>query len=226
MGVMPVLFASALLHFDTAVALYEDGSFVPLVTTATFERIIRSPRSFEVQYCKISGPRAIVYSRYATMLLKAEDEGHSVEPRLLTVVRPLYKLVKQLPEYVTYAQELSEVARAVHRAIRDAKQPDHLLFVDLPVACGRQPFGERGKAKPEEMDAYFGTLRSALVELQQAYPNLVVTIEQLVLKAFSLGGLVAAAQGRAQAPCPPHFGTLGRPKAQEFSLLGHRFRKR
>ena len=44
-GVLPILLAVVLLHFDTEIALYLEGTFVPVVSTPVFERIIRSPRN-------------------------------------------------------------------------------------------------------------------------------------------------------------------------------------
>ena len=46
-GVLPILAAAMLLHYDTEVALYEDGSFVPRLTDSVFERMFKSPVLFE-----------------------------------------------------------------------------------------------------------------------------------------------------------------------------------
>lgn len=193
-GVLPVLFAAALLYYDTEAALYEEGTFIPSLSIAVFERMIHAPERFEVQYCRISGPRAVVFSRYASMLTRTEESDESPRPQLLTVVRPLVRFVRQLPEFVGNTQQLSASAKAVFQAIREAREPDQLLFVELPRACEAEPFSATGPAESQQADAFFGKLRLALAELQQAYPKLQASIEQMVLKAFSLAGPLAQAR--------------------------------
>jgi hypothetical protein len=59
------------------------------------------------------------------------------------------------------------------------------------LACGALPFGTRGSTKPTRVEAFFGTLRAALAELQQAYPRLQTEVSQLLLSAFGLSGPLA-----------------------------------
>src|SRR5262249_7363403 len=134
-----------------------------------------------------SGPRAVVFSKYAAMVSQRADEAESdAKPNLLSVVRPLVRFARQLPEYVCNTQQLTPAARAVLQAIRETRQPDSLLFADLRQACGAKPFGPGGSANTEAVDAFFATLREALAELQQAYPKLQAAVEQMLLRAFSL----------------------------------------
>ena len=190
-GVLPVLLAAALLYYDTEVALYEDGTFVPVLKTAVFERSIHAPEKFEVQHCRISGPRALVFSKYANMLTHPDESPDAPSPQLLSVVRPLVRFVRQLPDYVNNTQQLTPITKAVLQAIREAREPDQLLFTDLPKACQAEPFSASGSADSGQVDAFFGSLRSALAELQQAYPKLQFAIERMVLKAFNLSGPIA-----------------------------------
>lgn len=193
-GVLPVLLAAALLHYDSEVALYQQGTFVPTLTTAVFEIIIGSPELFEVRYCRIVGPRAAVFTKYAAMLSATTGQS-SDEPTLLTVVRPLLKFVQKLPDYVGKTDKVGSAAKAVFAILKESRQPDQLLFTDLPTACGAQPFGTRGGPDQDEVEGFFGTLRSALAELQQAYPRLQAEIGQVVIDAFGLTGPLAQARG-------------------------------
>lgn len=56
------------------------------------------------------------------------------EPDLLGIVRPLVRVLKNLPDYVGKTKQIGEAAQRVLRAMKEAKQPDRLLFVDLPAA--------------------------------------------------------------------------------------------
>jgi hypothetical protein len=189
-GVLPVLLAAVLVHGHSQVALYEEGSFVPRPNAAVFERLFRSPQKFELQRFRIAGPRAEVFQQYAAMLTRT-DGG---KPDLLGIVRPLVRVVKELPEYVGKTRQISEAAQRVLRAVREARQPDRLLFIDLPAACGFPPFEASGKVNAAQVDAYFTQMRSAFAELQRAYPHLLAEIEKLILKAFGQEGQLAKAR--------------------------------
>ena len=80
--------------------------------------------------------------------------------------------------------------------MREARQPDKLLFTDLPVACGFTAFESTGSADPSAIDAYFAQLRGAFTELQRAYPHLLADVERLVLKAFGEDAPLPAARKR------------------------------
>jgi hypothetical protein len=106
------------------------------------------------------------------------------EPDVLGIVRPLVRVVKDLPDYVGKTRQIGETAQRVLRAVREARQPDRLLFADLPAACGFPPFEASGEVDSGRVDAYFTQMRSAFAELQRAYPHLLADIERLVLEAF------------------------------------------
>jgi hypothetical protein len=186
-GVLPVLLAVTLAHYHLQLALYEEGSFVPRPSAAVFERICRSPEKFELQRFRIVGPRAEVFQRYAEMLSKAgANPGENAD--LLAIVRPLVRLVKDLPDYVGKTMSLGLPAQKILGAIRDARQPDRLLFLDLPLACGAPTFESRGKVDSRQVESYFEVLRAGLAELQRAYPQLLADLERLILHAFGQTG--------------------------------------
>jgi hypothetical protein len=188
-GVLHVLLAVLLVHGQSEVALYEEGTFVPRPNAAVFERIFRSPQKFDLQRFRIVGPRAEVFHRYATMLTRSRSE-----PDLLGIVRPLVKVVRELPDYVSKTKHLGLTAQRVLKVVKDARQPDRLLFTDLPVACGFAPFAATGTVDTTQAEAYFSELRVAFGELQRAYPQLIDEVERLIVTAFGQEGKLAAAR--------------------------------
>src|SRR5262249_35394784 len=108
--------------------------------------------------------------------------------RLLDVVRPLARFVRGLPDHVGKTRRLSAAAQGALRAIREARRPDRLLFVDLPAALGGPPVPAEGAAAPGAVEALLGALRSALGELQQAYPRLLAEVEEMLAAAFPGAG--------------------------------------
>jgi hypothetical protein len=132
----------------------------------------------------------VALRQYAALLTRTSEE----QPNLLSIVRPLVRFVKELPDYVGKTRQISETAQRLLRAVKEARQPDRLLFAELPAACGFPPFEASGKADPGQVDAYFTQMRAAFAELQRAYPQLLTEIEQLILKAFKQEGSLAQAR--------------------------------
>jgi hypothetical protein len=193
-GVLPVILAAALLHYDTEVALYENGTFVPHLDSTIFERMFRSPEPFAVQRFRIVGPRYDVFLKYADLLSRTASVSVEKSPNLLTLVKPLGRFVKDLPEYVRKTKQLSRTAQEVLRVIREARQPDQLLFIDIPTACGVEPFSVDAKSSNNQITKFFDVLRASLAELQRTYPELLNDIQRLIMVAFEKKGTLREAR--------------------------------
>jgi hypothetical protein len=156
--------------------------------------MFRSPRPFEVQRFRIVGSRFDVFKRYAALLNRATDAKAGAAPDLLSLVKPLARLVRDLPDFVLKTRQLSPTAQAVLRAIREARQPDKLLFTDIPAACGFPAFHADTKLSEDRLGQLFDAFRGALAELQRAYPQLVASLKKLILEAFEKGGTISEAR--------------------------------
>jgi len=184
MGLIPVLFCASLLSHDTEIALYENEAFIPELTVDVFERLLRSPEKFDLRRYRIVGVRKEVFRHFAELLgtpslTKSQD--------LVAIVRPLYRFFSRLPEYSRQTRAISQTAQTVREALLGAREPDTLLFEDLPRACGVPPFLP-SDAKAQRIAAFFRALRGALVELQRAYDDLLAELLQLLFQAFNTSG--------------------------------------
>ena len=136
-GPIPILLCAVLLHYETEIALYEDGSFVTDISIAVFERLTRSPEKFELKRFRMSGIRSEIFSQFLTLISKPSPEAG--QPNLLTVVKPLVRFATKLPRYTMLTQELSHEAIELRKVVSNAREPDALLFVQLPKALGLMP---------------------------------------------------------------------------------------
>ena len=194
-GPLPILLCAVMLHYDAEVALYEDGSFVPDVSMPVFERLIKAPEKFELKRFRMAGIRKEVFEQFLALLSQEQQTAVS-QPNLLQVVKPLMRFIARLPRYTLVTRELSEKALALRKAIEDAREPDVLLFEELPKATGFSPFGADAEKNPtlrvggrtqrQTVDEFFKVLRNAISELSRAYDDLLHFIEQLLVSAFSL----------------------------------------
>ncbi len=185
-GVIPVLFCASLLCHDTDVALYEEGAFVPEITPDVFERLLKHPKEFEVRSYRVSGVRKQVFEQYAAVF----DAQNA--PNLVAVVRPLFRFFNRLPDYSKRTSTVSTTAIAVRDALFAAKEPDVLLFQQLPAACGFSEFSPAEDAR--DFQKFFRTLREALAELQRSYDDLLTHATDVLFGAFD----VSPKKGRSE----------------------------
>ncbi len=189
-GLLPVLLCAVLLHHDTQVAVYEEGRFVTELNSATFERMIKRPEDYRLQGYRIAGERAEILRRFAGGLLPGE-----AAPTLVNVVRQLYREFARLPDYTRRTRALPPDALALRRAVEDSREPEHLLFRDLPVLLGVRPFAP-SDADPDNARQFFARWNDAMASLLGAYPALLSRLEGQILTAF---GLSAWAEVRRRA---------------------------
>ena len=183
-GPIPLLLCAALIANDADVALYEQGSFVPELTVAAFERLMKAPEQFAIQRWHVQGVRADVFDRLTQMLGRDGASASSAKTQILQVVRPLCRFAAQLPAYTRNTQRLSEESIAVRKYLLEARQPDALLFIELPRACGLPPFDENRRARAADAGKFATKLRTALAELQRSYDMLLQEAASAIGRAF------------------------------------------
>jgi len=181
MGVIPILFCAAALAHDTEVAFYESGAYLPEVTAEVYDRLIRSPDKFELRRYQVEGVRREVFRLMARLFT---GPGEAKAENLVSILKPLYKFFGRLPQYTKQTKNIPPAARAIKDALFSSKDPDALLFDELPRACGVEPFAAGGGGEDGQLTAFFNTLKAALLDLERAYDDLLFDLRALLFKAF------------------------------------------
>lgn len=196
MGVIPVLFCVAAMVRDTEIAIYEAGVFVPEVTVDVFERLLKAPEHFELRSYRIQGVRKAVFREYAKLLGAPVVRSEN----LVTIIKPLYRFFNRLQDFTKRTASLSPKAIAIREALLAARDPDQILFHDLPIACRFEPF-DATKAGPARVHKFFHELQLGFVELQKCYDDLLSRLQQLLYQALDIkdANARAALQRRAAA---------------------------
>ena len=185
-GVLPILLGAVLMHYEAEVALYERGSFVAKLTVPIFERLCKSPDVFALQYCRISEVRTQVIEKLATTLLPANISEQKSRLDVLTLVRPLVVFSNGLDEFTKHTTRISPEAQRVRQAMISAREPDSLIFKQLPEAFGLPSFSETEDYTPEQVNDFCQSLRATLSELKRAYEDLLDEIEKMIISGFAL----------------------------------------
>lgn len=191
-GLAPLLLAVTLVAAGHRVALFERGTYCTKIDGAAFMRILKSPEHFALQSVSLEGVRADVFQRL-TVLLAQPPEATGIR----SVVDPLIRFGVGLPYHVQHASALSEHAKAVRRALQQARSPIDLVFSELPVACGSEPFGPDAKADPGRAAAFAASLDDAVTELRSCYPRLLEDMRAGVLSALDAADRTTLAERAA-----------------------------
>ncbi len=188
-GIVPVLLLAVLLHHNEDVSVYIDGSFVPILGPEHFELLTKRPERFSVKFFEISGIRSAIFDELSK-ILSSEGLNTDVKFRnrtILSIVKPLVGFVKKLPQFTCSTENgLTQEAKSVRKALLDAKEPDELLFKELPKACGLPVITGNADDDHTIAKSIKQTLVRALNSLQVAYDVLLGQCENLIRRAFAI----------------------------------------
>ena len=187
-GVIPIFLCAALLGNEADVAVYENGGFLPQLTDATFEKLVKDPARYTIRRWHVSGVRVTVFEQLAKMLGQSPITGRIEARDMLDVVKPLVRFARKLSDFTRQTKSFAPVTIAVRDAIANASEPDHLLFRDLPQACGVEPFTSSRKDRSDDINQFLRILQMALTELQRGYEVLVQSLTDEVAQAFDVPG--------------------------------------
>lgn len=178
-GVIPVLIFAMLLERSNEIGFYEAGSFVPELTLPHAERFMRAPEKFEVRYCPMDGLRLELFTQLSQVV------GGRNGQDLVPLVRALIRNVAKLPPYVQKTQALSDPTRRVRAALMNAREPDVLLFDELPKALG-YPSLLTDSVSADVVKPFVDSLVAAISEMNKAYRLLVDRLFTLLSNALGL----------------------------------------
>lgn len=189
-GPIPVLLVAYLLQRNDDVAIYEDGTFQPNLSADLVERMVKAPQRFALKSFSTRGNRVQILaavSKAAASLgiggLRPMSQTRLRNETVLAVAAPFLNLVRGLPAYTRKTSNLSPKALAVRAALLNAREPDRLLLVDLPAACG---FSEKDWRNPSTavVADFTKVLQESLEELRGAVDCQLLEICNLLAEAF------------------------------------------
>ena len=182
-GAIPIFVATALLVFEDEVAIYEHGTFKPLLTPEILERMVKNPSHFEFKhFANSTGTRRkVIDSLVNQFQLKPKFREHRVS-NVLAIVNHMVLAVNQLNDFTIRTNNLSADAKNVRDAILCAVEPDTLIFESLPYAVGLPAISpsSRTYAFTEE---YAKRISDSLQELSAFYVKILDELFQFLLES-------------------------------------------
>jgi hypothetical protein len=178
-GVSSILVIAALLLYSEDIALYEHGTFKPVLTDDICERLIRNPVNFEIKhFASRTGNRAELLTHIANCLqVKASRSPRNGRvSSVLAVLSHLVAVTNTLPEYSKRTGHLSRDALTIRKELFSATEPDELLFVSIPRSLGKEPIAVTGSLDKRILRGIAIRTQKAIQDLQGAYPALLADI--------------------------------------------------
>ena len=205
-GVIPVFVTAALLAHADEVAIYEHGTFMPVLTADASERMVRNPAHFEIKhFANTAGARREVVAALAERLeLRPRFRKHRVA-NVLTVVGHLVFRVTRLESYTLRTSNLPARVLQTREVLTKAVEPDALLFDSLPQSLGFPPVSPQETSYPQAV-AYADSVSGVLDDLDACYPQLLEELLGLLLEAsvetrrLAVAGQAASLDGEVLDP--------------------------
>ena len=197
-AVIPVFVTAALLAFRDEIAIYEHGTFKPLLTPDLSERMVRNPSHFEIKhFANATGARRQVIDALAGRLGELGRLGNYRVGNVLSVVGVLVYQVRNLDGYTRRTRNLSATAQEVRDVIGMAVEPDELLFDTLPRAFGFRPVPVDTKTYAKTSE-YADGVGVALEELVGCHDRLLAELLRFLLDTSAESSRLAV-MGQAAA---------------------------
>jgi hypothetical protein len=177
-GLQPILLCAFLIVHANETTFYREGTFLPEPSLPDWEVLLRRPEMFAVAGCRVQGTRRAVIERLA--------KGLKTAPATVPVVRSLVQNLKRLPEHAHRTQKLAVPTLKFRDVMGQAKSPERLLFVEIPVALGLRAFEETTAVNDALFNDFFSRLNDCLQELAKALPSAVMRARNILLKECGL----------------------------------------
>ena len=176
-GLLPVLGAAFILSNDRLLACYREGVFRARMTDLDADYLAKDPTAIRLRWMDLSEVSRRLLSEMANIVREFDAENRLTNLEPIDVAKGLVAIYDRLPEWVGRTQRLSPNAKRVRHLFKQAKDPNQLLFDDIPRALkGGDALGEG-----ETVRRVADSVRVGLAELCRAYPSMLHRLRETLL---------------------------------------------
>ena len=181
-GLLPILTVAFALSKSHTLAFYRQGVFQVRITDLDTDYLAKDPEDIQLRWMDMSNISRGLLSDMAYIVrdMDAQNTLPNLEP--IDVARGLVAIYDRLPPWVGRTQRLSSSAKRVRHLFKQAKDPNRLIFDDMPLELG-----DVNHAYEEENISEISVkLREALIELRDAYPSMLHRLRELLLSELQV----------------------------------------
>ena len=198
-GLLPVLAVAFALSKSHTLAFYRQGVFQVRMTDLDTDYLAKDPTDIQLRWMDMSNVSRRLLADMADIVrdMDASNTLPNLEP--IDVARGLIAIYYALLPWVGRTQQLSGVTKQVRHLFKQAKDPNRLIFDDIPRVLDNEGEEPQSEAKIAKIA---GSLREALTELRQVYPSMLHWLRELLLSELQVPNasspMLADLRGRAE----------------------------
>ncbi|MBK8330506.1 MAG: hypothetical protein IPL09_13835 [Bacteroidetes bacterium] len=166
-------------------AIFQDDMFMATFTEEVLVLISKKPEGFSIKSFDIQGPKLDIFNCYRDYF-GLEQKTKGSKSSFIETVKPFLTFYRDLPLYAKQTQRLTSNTLMLRDFIAKSKDPEKLLFQELPTAYG---YKETDFSKPATITEYTNLIKSSIKELRSCYDDLVGRFESFLLDEYFEEGL-------------------------------------
>ena len=176
-GLMPIFAVAFLLSQKDKLAVYREGLFRARFDDVDVEYLAKKPASIQVRWMDMDDTARRLLSDMADIVRSLDCTNTLVHLKPLDVARGLVAIYDDLPQWTKRTMQLSANARRIRDIFKQAKDPNKLIFDDIPGT-----FGEKiASADEKSLRRITKSMREGLEELIAAYPAMLHRLRDIML---------------------------------------------
>ena len=197
-GLLPVLAVAFLLSQRGTLAFYRQGIFQARISDLDIDYLAKDPADVQLRWMDLTGVSRRLLSEMADVVRKLDEENELSHLEPIDVARGLVAIHDRLPPWTGRTQHLSRNAKYIRQLFKQAKDPNRLIFDDIPKVLD----DAQGIDEEEAMQRIADQVREGLMELRQAYPAMLNRMREMLLAELQVPNaspaVLAELRGRAE----------------------------
>ena len=197
-GLLPVLAVAFLLSQRETLAFYRQGMFQVRISDLDIDYLAKDPADVQLRWMDLTEVSRHLLSEMANVVRDLDEENVLSHLEPLDVARGLVAIHDRLPPWVGRTQRLSLNAKRIRQLFKQAKDPNRLIFDDIPKVLD----DTQGVGEEEATQRIASQVREGLVELLQAYPTTLNRMRETLLAELQVPNaspsMLAELRGRAE----------------------------
>lgn len=177
-GLMPVLAVAYILSKKSILAFYRDGIFQSRLRDIDVEVLAKKPSEIQLRYMNLSEVSKKLLSGMADIVRELDECNvlKNLEP--IDVARGLISIYDNLHPWAKKTLHLTPEAVRIRNLFNNAKDPNKLLFDDIPGLLGTKINLEDENSTKDVLDF----INKGLRQLKNAYPDEMNVLRELLRK--------------------------------------------
>ena len=139
--------------------------------------LAHEPRDIQLRWMSLSEQASLLLSDMADVVRELDSSNRLSHLEPIDVARGLVAVHDALPPWVGRTQQLSENAKQVRQLFKRARDPNRLLFDDIPQILA----GRNGALNEDTRRIAVKIVSEGLSELQGAYPSMLERLKRTLL---------------------------------------------